>query len=90
MENKEYVDYYFKVSVNCPEKWICRCGKKLKKASNTGYSNLMVHVRTQHKNYVEDYDKVRKGSQLQHFGFVPCDSAIKVLWLVRFNHFRRV
>ena len=30
--------------------WKCKCGKILKKKQGTGWSNLTVHIRTQHEN----------------------------------------
>jgi hypothetical protein len=75
--NVENVNYYFKVTDN-PDRWICRCGKKLKQEKKTGYSNLMSHITKQHKDYINEVQTQKKGGQLDKYGFSPCEAAMQI------------
>jgi hypothetical protein len=80
--NKEYIEYYFKKVVNKDGLFKCRCGKERKQAPKTGFSNLLNHIKCEHK----DYDSVvqselKKGHLLDKY-FYPSEKATQIYgWL---------
>lgn len=53
-ENKKISTVYFKlVEDGLDKNWICKCGTLRVQAKKTGYTNLMSHIRADHKNYQE-------------------------------------
>lgn len=81
-KNIEYVNFYFKPLKNDEERYKCKCGKLRKQAKKTGYTNLMDHIRTQHKDYVDVVKNQKKNGQLDLAGFTPSEAATQVFgWL---------
>lgn len=81
-KNIEYVNFYFKPLKNDEERYKCKCGKLRKQAKKTGYTNLMDHIRTQHKDYVDVVKNQKKNGQLDLAGFTPSEAATQVYgWL---------
>lgn len=81
-KNIEYVNFYFKPLKNDEERYKCKCGKLRKQAKKTGYTNLMDHIRTQHKDYVDVVKNQKQNGQLDLAGFTPSEAATQVFgWL---------
>jgi len=51
---KTFVGKHFVKAEGEENKWKCSCGKELSQKPNTGYSNLMTHVRNQHPKWLEE------------------------------------
>ena len=60
-ENKQYVDYYFRLVPGSAHTWKCKCGKKRKKLDGTGNSNLMSHIKLEHPNYETQVNEAKPG-----------------------------
>lgn len=49
-KGKELTEYYFTIVEGTTDTYECRCGKKRKQRPKSGFSNLMNHINTSHKN----------------------------------------
>ena len=53
MNTKEIVNIYFKKDEANDSNWTCKCGKKLRLKTGTGWTNLYNHVKSMYPEYME-------------------------------------
>lgn len=81
-KNLAFINFYYKQLKNDEDHWKCKCGKIRKQIKNTGYTNLMNHLQTQHKDYVDVVQSQKRNGQLDLAGFTPCEAATQLFgWL---------
>jgi hypothetical protein len=79
-ENQELVKFYFKLKDGSDEKYVCRCGKERSQKANTGWSNLVSHVHTDHLNWKQEIVDGR--NSISSFLFMPSEKAKQIYgWL---------
>jgi hypothetical protein len=77
--NQQLVSYFYTPSAVDKNKWTCKCGKVRTQVVNSGYSNLVNHVKTAHSNWLEDYRQgAPKEACLDNFVFLASDNALKI------------
>ena len=88
--NRDIVKWFFKEKKDNPGVWVCQCSIERKQAEKTGYSNLMSHLRSDHKNYEQTYKNSLHNSNLDKF-FSPSDKAIRIYgwidWIITDRYF---
>ena len=78
---KAIVKRYFEETNSQTEKWTCSCGKTLFQKKNTVWSNLFAHIKRQHKDYLQQGERVTL--QVDNFVITNSKSVTKKaqLWL---------
>jgi hypothetical protein len=82
-DNKALCLYYFKLEnpEKSDEKYICKCNTRRTQKPNTGWSNLLSHITTDHPEHVEEYSNHIKKNSLDNY-FKPSQKALKIYgWL---------
>lgn len=81
INNQDIVNFYFKQDQKAPHKWHCKCGKSRQQAVNSGTTNLVNHVLTDHPNYREEVNNALNQKEIQTY-FLPSEKATNIYgWL---------
>jgi hypothetical protein len=84
--NTDIVSFYFNQQEE-KSKWLCKCGKVRTQIENTGYSNLINHVKTAHSNWSEEVKSSKFSNSLAKYLFLPNDKAKQIHgwldWIIR-------
>jgi hypothetical protein len=88
--NAELVKFYFTQDEKVDGSWHCTCGKTRKQLPNTGTSNLINHIKTEHKNFEEEVKLASHQKDIGSF-FSPSEKAKNIYgwldWIISEGYF---